>query len=101
MATTLTEPHRVKARKPTHCDWCGKPIAKGEEHTAGSYTDGDVPYTFRECDRCAPYVSEMWARELDEPPLWRRDVFNSFDFDAFMCEEHPEILDEWERQSNT
>ena len=95
MATELTPRHRVKARKRTHCDWCGKPIAVGEEHTASSLSDGSSVYTFRECDRCEPYVKEMWQRELDDDPMWRHGELNSMDFDAFMADEHPDVLKEW------
>ncbi len=99
MADVLTERHEVRARKKTWCDWCGKRIGVGETHTASSLVGDGRIYTFRECKRCEPYVTEMYDTyyQLHRLGHWYDVELNSHDFDAFMSDEHPEVLRDWER----
>jgi hypothetical protein len=88
------QPHRVKARKPHVCDWCGKRIEVGEWHIASTNVSDGI-YTWRECDRCKPYVSEM----MGEPDEFYfdsiADGYTSESFTEFMRDEHPDVLDDW------
>lgn len=93
MIRCINDPHRIRARKQTWCDWCGKVIRKGEEHLAGTYAGEGEIYTFRECDRCAPYVREMLDDDEYNDPV---DGLTSFAFSAFMDEQHRDVLKEWE-----
>jgi hypothetical protein len=49
MCTCLDDPHRVRARKPHRCDWCGGKIEKGDEYTVSTFV-GDYIYSWHECD---------------------------------------------------
>jgi len=95
MITILTPPHRVKARKPHRCDWCGKLIETGEEHTASTNV-GDGIYTWRECDRCSSFVGEM----IGMPDKFYYDDiaggWTAEGFIDFMREEHPKTWKAWE-----
>ena len=98
MITILTPPHRVKARKPHRCDWCGKRIEIGEEHTVSTNV-GDGIYNWRECDRCATYVSQM----MRMPDKFYFDDgvggWTSESFVEFMREEYPATWEAWEFQN--
>ncbi len=86
----IRNPKRVKARKPHTCDVCGKSIAKGEEYVSATYKHDDV-YTWRECDRCAPYVFEMCKEYAD----FAHCGYTSDDLVEYMRESHPDVLEEW------
>lgn len=91
MVTELVSAHRVKARKEHRCNWCGKRIEVGEDHTATSLVYDGSAYTFRECDRCAPYVEPMmdyWDNRYDEG-------YNGDDMYEYMRDEHPDVWDAW------
>lgn len=88
----LTPKHRIKARKAHRCDWCGKPIAIGEEHAATSLVCDGRAYTWRECDRCAPYVGPMmdyWDHDGDEG-------YSGDDMREYMHDVYPGLWDEWQ-----
>ena len=92
MCVFLDNPHRVRARKPHRCDWCGGRIEKGDEYTVSTLV-GDYIYSWHECDRCREYVDELWE--------WYRKWYGPTDtlgaeaFDEFMREEHPDTWREW------
>lgn len=87
MPTTLQD-KRVKARKEHTCFWCGKKIAKGEEHRyfVQVYDDFNA---LRECDRCRDYVNEMMSEGE------YGDFFTDDGFWCFMHESHPDVLEKW------
>lgn len=92
MWAVLEPTHRVKARKRHTCDWCGKLIEVGEEHGASAMARDGIAYTWRECDRCAPYVGPMmdyWDRTGDEG-------YGREDMSYYMAEEHPGVWAEWQ-----
>lgn len=83
---------RVKARKEHTCFWCGKKIAKGEEYRYVVQIADDFG-TFHECDRCKPYVAEMfkeWGHML-----YLNEGFTDEDFRLFMHDHYPDVLEEW------
>ncbi len=90
MCKTVVSPHRVKARKPHTCDWCMGRIEKGEGYVTSTLADGGYIYTWHECDRCAPYVDDMWHHYRGISP-----TLSANDFEDFMQEEYPEVLEEW------
>jgi len=92
MITILTPHHRVKARKPHRCDWCGKRIEIGEEHTVSTNV-GDGIYNWRECDRCSLYVKAAIDGDFDVDPTI--EGFSSSDFIEFMREEYPATWGAW------
>lgn len=57
--------NRVKARRPHKCDMCGKNIEVGEEYEAQNLVYYNEMYTFHQCDRCKPYVDELWSIGFD------------------------------------
>ncbi|RVU97028.1 hypothetical protein EII22_08835 [Coriobacteriales bacterium OH1046] len=88
---TISSPRIVKARKHHRCSWCGKEISRGEFHTVSTLKDDEI-YTWRECERCAEYVSEM----IEGYCYWDlSDGVTSAEFIEFMREEHPDVLEEW------
>lgn len=92
MADEVTaERFRTTARKRTWCDWCGKPIAKGEEYVITETASSAASSFMHGCYRCNKYVKEMYAihPQVEVRPL------DSFDFDEFMTDFHPSVLDEW------
>lgn len=93
MCKEIEEPHDVKARKPHWCDWCGKRIEIGELHRAAKYASDGTIYTWRECDRCRPYVREMW--DSYGSLLSRPKTLTFADFEEYMLEFHPEVWLEW------
>lgn len=48
-------------------------------------------YTFHQCDRCKPYVDELWSIGFDND----LDGLDSYTFYSFMSEEHNDVLDKW------
>lgn len=82
---------RVKARKPHKCDMCGKKIEVGEEYEAQNLVCYNEMYTFHQCDRCKPYVDELWSIGFDND----LDGLDSCTFYSFMSEEHNDVLDKW------
>lgn len=85
---------RVKARKPHKCDMCGKKIEVGEEYEAQSLVCYNEMYTFHQCDRCKPYVDELWSIGFDND----LDGLDSSTFYSFMSEEHNDVLDKWYKE---
>lgn len=55
--------HEVTARKPHRCSWCGKEILPGEKFVTSTLKT-DYIYEWRECDRCKPYVDEMFDDDV-------------------------------------
>lgn len=87
----LTERHRVRARKPHICDWCGKRIRGNEEYVSSTVVGDGTIYTWHECDRCAEYVPRAFDY-FDLPngePLYRES------FECYMADEHPAVWWQW------
>ena len=91
--TVLLESKRVKARKIHHCDMCGKVIEVGEEYEAPHIIGDDGPYTFHQCDRCAPYVSEIWACGFDG---YYNDGLDPSTFEDYMWDNHHDVISKWD-----
>lgn len=87
----LAGKRRIKARKSHHCDWCGKAIDVGEEHGATALVSDGSAYTWRECDRCAPYVGPM----MDYFDHTGDEGYTGEDMRDYMCEEHRDVWDAW------
>lgn len=83
---------RVKARKPHRCDMCGKKIFIGEEYEAQNIVNCNEMYTFHQCDRCKPYVDELWSIGFDG---YYSDGLDSSTFEEFMWEEHRDVANKW------
>lgn len=86
--------NRVKARKPHKCDMCGKKIEVGEEYEAQNLVCYNDMYTFHQCDRCKPYVDELWGIGFYND----LDGLDSSTFYSFMSEEHNDVLDKWYKE---
>lgn len=82
---------RVKARKSHKCDMCGKKIEVGEEYETQNIVCYNKIYTFHQCDRCTPYVDELWSIGFDND----LDGLDSNTFYSFMSDEHNDVLDKW------
>ena len=95
----LMQPHRVKARKPHVCDWCGKRIEVGEWHIASTNVSDGI-YTWRECDRCKPYVSEMMAFPGDFYFDSGIEAYTHDSFLDFMLNENADVLGKWDRMES-
>lgn len=85
---------RVKARKQHKCDMCGKKIEVGEEYEAQNLVCYNEMYTFHQCDRCKPYVDELWSIGFDND----LDGLDSSTFYSFMSEEHNDVLNKWYKE---
>ena len=91
MPTELSAPLRVKARKPHRCDWCGKRIEVGEGHEVSVYAEGGRAYSWRGCDRCAPYIGPM----MDWVGNRYGEGYNMDDLEIYMHEEHHGVWAAW------
>lgn len=60
---TISPQHEVTARKPHSCSWCDKEILPGEKYVTSTLKT-DYIYEWRECDRCKPYVDEMFDDDV-------------------------------------
>lgn len=89
---TVLDIKRVKARKQHCCDMCGKKIEVGEEYEAQKLVYCREIYTFHQCDRCKPYVDELWSIGFDGCCC---DGLDSDTFNTFMWEEHRDVVYEW------
>ena len=98
MCVMIAEPHEVKARRLHRCGWCDKRIDVGESYLASTIVDDGVIYTWCECERCRPYVREMWESYGNRLNIPRTLTFA--DFEEYMTESHPEIWSEWMDESN-
>lgn len=98
MTKCITPAHRVKARKPHYCSWCGKRIEIGEIYTVSTNV-GDEIYTWRECDRCAPYVDEMMAFPGDFYFDSGIEAYTHDSFLDFMLNENADVLEKWDRMA--
>lgn len=88
---TVLDIKRVKARKPHHCDMCGKKIKIGEEYES-QHLVYETPYTFHQCYRCKPYVDELWDIGFDD--CYGEGLLPEF-FETFMWEEHRDVICKW------
>ena len=93
MCREVEGPHEVKARKSHRCDWCGKRIEVGETYRVAKYVSDGTVYAWHECERCRPYVKEMW--ESYGNPQNRPKTLTFADFEEHMVEFHPEVWSEW------
>lgn len=84
---TIQYPKRVRARKQHVCTWCDRAIERGEEYTLSVYK-GDTIYSWRECDRCKPYVDKMFEDGHNEEA-------SPEDFQSFMWEFYNDIACRW------
>lgn len=81
----------VKARKPCRCDMCEKTIEEGEVYRK-EYLVNDVPYIFRQCGRCLPYVDELMRLRRGK---YNEDGLTQYEFMEFMWDQHCDIAKEW------
>lgn len=91
---TISPQHEVTARKPHSCSWCDKEILPGEKYVTSTLKT-DYIYEWRECDRCKPYVDEMFADDVwgDYDPDYGIDAQTFYEF---MLDKHPDVLDKWQ-----
>lgn len=87
----VLEIKRVKARKQHRCDMCGKVIEIGEEYESQHLIEDGI-YTFCQCDRCKPYVDEIWEKGFDG---YYSDGLDSGTFKEYMWDNHYDVIDKW------
>jgi len=55
---TITLPHKVKARKVHHCNWCGQRIPKGDTYIKSTYVYDGI-YDWKAHQHCEELVKHM------------------------------------------